>query len=64
MLKVKIKDGKEYVSSKIKGRDTTLLESIILLHMSLTSLKDDYGLNMEQITELYKQYKNNLKEVS
>lgn len=64
MLKVKIKDGKEYVSSKIKGRDTTLLESIILLHIALTSLKDDYGLNMEQITEFYKQYKSNLKEVS
>lgn len=64
MLKIKVKDGKEYIYSKIKGKDHNILEGIVLLHISLSVLKDDYGLNMNQITELYKEYKDNLKEVS
>ncbi len=62
MLKVKIKDKPGYVATRIKGTNTNLLESIILLDMSLNNLKEEYNLSDEQIGEYLIEFRKHLKE--
>lgn len=62
MLKVKIKDKPEYATTRIKGTHTNLLESIILLDISLNNLKDDYNLSDEQIGSYLALYREHLKK--
>lgn len=62
MLKVKIKDKHDRVITRIKGTHTNLLESIILLDISLNNLKDEYNLSDEQIGSYLALYREHLKE--
>ena len=62
MLKVKIKDKPGYAITRIKGKHTNLLESIILLDISLNNLKEDYNLSDEQIGEYLVEFRKHLKE--
>ena len=62
MLKVKIKDKTGYATTRIKGTHTNLLESIILLDISLNNLKDEYNLSDEQIGSYLALYRKHLKE--
>lgn len=62
MLRVKIKDKPGYVVTRIKGTHTNLLESIILLDMSLNNLKEEYNLSDEQIGEYLVEFRKHLKE--
>lgn len=61
MLKVKIKDKPGYAVTRIKGTHTNLLESIILLDMSLNNLKEEYNLSDEQIGEYLVEFRKHLK---
>lgn len=62
MLKVKIKDKPEYTTTRIRGIHTNLLESIILLDISLNNLKDEYNLSDEQIGSYLALYRKHLKK--
>lgn len=63
MLKVKIKDKRNYLESNIKGSRPTLLESIVLLDMAIDNLRNEFELNDEQIAKYLNKYRKNLKEV-
>ena len=62
MLRVKIKDKPGCVITRIKGTHTNLLESIILLDMSLNNLKEEYNLSDEQIGEYLVKFRKHLKK--
>lgn len=62
MLKVKIKDKPDRVITRVKGTNTNLLESIILLDISLNNLKDEYNLSDEQIGSYLALYRKHLKK--
>ena len=63
MLKVKIKDKRNYLESNIKVSRPTLLESIVLLDMAINNLRNEFELDDEQIAKYLNKYKKNLKEV-
>lgn len=63
MLKVKIKDKRNYLESNIKVSRQTLLESIVLLDMAINNLRNEFELNDEQIAKYLNKYRKNLKEV-
>ena len=63
MLKVKIKDKRNYLESNIKVSRPTLLESIVLLDMAIDNLRNEFELDDEQIAKYLNKYKKNLKEV-
>lgn len=62
MLKVKIKDKPDRATTRIKGTHTNLLESIILLDISLNNLKEEYNLSDEQIGEYLVEFRKHLKK--
>ena len=63
MLRVKIKDKPGYAITRIKSnKQTNLLESIILLDISLKNLKEEYNLSDEQIGSYLIAYRKHLKE--
>lgn len=62
MLKVKIKDKPDRVITRIKGINTNLLESIILLDIAINNLTDEYNLSDEQIGSYLALYRKHLKE--
>lgn len=63
MIKVKINDKSNYVFSNLKYKNYSTLESIILLDLSISILKDDFKLSDEEIWSLLKDYRANIKEV-
>lgn len=63
MIKVKINDKSNYVVSNLKYKNYSTLESIILLDLSISILKDDFKLSDEEIWNLLKDYRANIKEV-
>lgn len=63
MLKVKIKDKRNYLESSFKGSCSTLLEGIVLLDMAIDNLRNEFELNDEQIAKYLNKYRKNLKEV-
>lgn len=62
MLKVKIKDKPDHVTTRVKGIHTNLLESIILLDIAINNLTDEYNLSDEQIGSYLALYRKHLKE--
>ena len=62
MLKVKIKDKPDRVTTRVKGIHTNLLESIILLDIAINNLTDEYNLSDEQIGSYLALYREHLKE--
>ncbi len=63
MLKIKIKDKDDSVSIRQKYNDYTALEGIILLDIAIDILRDDFELSDNEIWELLKDYRANIKEV-
>lgn len=63
MLKIKIKDKNDSVSIRQKYNDYTALEGIILLDIAIDILRDDFELSDNEIWELLKDYRANMKEV-
>lgn len=62
MLRVKIKDKPEYAITRIRGKHTKLLESIILLDIAINNLKEEYNLSDEQIGSYLALYRKHLKK--
>jgi len=63
VLKIKIKDKDDSVSIRQKYNDYTALEGIILLDIAIDILRDDFELSDNEIWELLKDYRANIKEV-
>lgn len=64
MLNIKIKDKDDSVSIRQKYNDYTALEGIILLDIAIGILKEDFKLSDNEIWELLKDYRANMKEVN
>jgi len=63
MIKIKIKDKNDYVGIKQNYKDYTTLEGIILLDMAIDILRNDFELSDNEIWELLKDYRANMKKV-
>ena len=64
MIKIKINDKNDYVSIEQKYNNYTALEGIILLDMAIDMLREDFELSNDEIWELLKDYRANMKEVN
>ena len=62
MIKIKIKDKPDLLKSIIKCKNYSALECIFLLDTSYDMLKRDFNLSNEEIKDLLKEYRDNLKE--
>lgn len=63
MIKIKINDKPEYISIKKTYKNYSTLEFIALLDSTIDSLEKDLGLSDNDIWELLKEYRKNIKEV-
>lgn len=63
MIKIKLKEKNDYVNVKQKYKNYTSLEGIILLDISISILKNDFKLSDNEIWDLLKDYRLNMKEV-
>lgn len=64
MIKIKINEKEKFVKKDLKYKNYTALEAIILLDTAVDILKDDLELSDEDICDLLKEYRHNLKEVN
>ena len=62
MLKIEMKDEKDYIDVTANIKDSTLIENLTLLHIALSKLKGDYNLSMQEISDMYKLYKKGYKD--
>lgn len=62
MLKVKIKNKPGYAITRIKGKHTNLLESIILLDIAINNLTEEHNLSDEEIGSYLALYREHLKQ--
>ena len=62
MIKIKINDKENYVSITEKYKNYSSLEAIIMLDTAIDVLHDDFELSDDEIWELLKDYRANLKE--
>lgn len=62
MIKIKVKDKENYVSITEKYKNYSSLEAIIMLDKAIDVLHDDFELSDDEIWELLKDYRANLKE--
>ncbi len=63
MIKIKVKDKEEYLKYSVKSKNYSALEGIVLLDTAIDILKNDFELSDDEIWELLKDYRANLKEV-
>lgn len=63
MIKIKVKDKDEYLKYSVKSKDYSALEGIVLLDTAIDILENDFKLSDDEIWELLKDYRANLKEV-
>lgn len=63
MLKIKIKNKPDYISVRQRYNDYSTLEGIVLLDIAIGILKEDFKLSNDEIWELLKEYRKNMKEV-
>lgn len=64
MIKIKINDKPDYISVRQKYSDYSTLEGIVLLDIAIGILKEDFKLSDNEIWELLKDYRANMKEVN
>ena len=63
MIKIKVKDKEEYISSSTKYKDTSVLELIEVLNKILSILKEEHEMSEERALEILRSYRDNLEEV-
>lgn len=63
MIKIKVNDKPDSIENSLKCRNYTALEGIVLLDTAIDILRNDFELSDDEIWELLKEYRNNLKEV-
>lgn len=63
MIKIKIDEKKDYILTEQKGKQVSVLEGIVLLDTTISMLRDDFDLSNDDIWELLKDYRSNLKKV-
>lgn len=64
MIKIKINDKPDYISVRQRYNDYSTLEGIVLLDIAIGILKEDFKLSDNEIWELLKDYRANMKEVN
>lgn len=62
LIKIKIKDKENYLNYSVKSRNYSALEGIVLLDTAIDILRNDFKLSENEIWELLKDYRANLKE--
>ena len=62
MIKIKVKDKEECLKYSVKSKDYSALEGIVLLDTAINILENDFKLSDDEIWELLKDYRANLKE--
>lgn len=63
MIKIKINEKANYTDVKKSLQDYSTLESVILLDIAIDILREDFGLSDNDIWEMLKDYRANMKEV-
>jgi uncharacterized protein (DUF433 family) len=63
MLKIKVNEKSDYILSKQKIKNISVLECIAVLDATIEILRKDFKLSNENIKDTLKYYKDNLKEV-
>ena len=62
MIKIKIEDNDKYLKYRIKSRNYSNLEAIVLLDTAVDILGKDFNLSDIEIWELLKEYRSKFKE--
>lgn len=63
MIKLRVKDKKNYYDIKIKGKNYNLIQYISLLDSIIRNIKKDYNMNMKEILDVLVDYKKNTFEI-
>ena len=63
MIKLKVKDKKNYYDIKIKGKNYNLIQYISLLDSIIRNIKKDYNMNMKEILDALVDYKKSTFEI-
>jgi ferric iron reductase protein FhuF len=64
MIRLKVKEKKDYVEYKIIGKDDTLLENLSIINNIINNLEQNYELTYDNILEYINWYRKSLKESS
>lgn len=62
MIKIKIEDKDKYLKYRIKSKNYSNLEAIVLLDAAVDILGKDFNLSDIEIWELLKEYRSKFKE--
>lgn len=63
MIKIKIKENPDFIKNNLKYKNYSVLESIVLLDTAIDLLNNDFELSNNEIWELLKNYRINMKGV-
>ena len=63
MIKIKIKESPDFIKNNLKYKNYSVLESIVLLDTAIDLLNNDFELSNNEIWELLKNYRINMKGV-
>lgn len=64
MIKVKVKNKQDYVSYKIKDKDSELLEYLTVIYMLMKDLKEKHNINCDDIKSWLNWYENKIERVT
>lgn len=64
MLKIKVKNKQDYVSYKIKDKDSELLEYLTVIYMLVKDLKEKYNINCDDIKSWLNWYEKKIERVT
>lgn len=62
MIKIKLKDKNDFLIYKVSCSNYSALEGIALLDKAIDILSNDFKLSDNEIWDLLKEYRNNLKK--
>ena len=63
MIKLKLKDKKNYYDIKIKGKNYNLIQYVSLLDIIIRNIRKDYNMNMKEILDVLVDYKKSTFEI-
>ena len=64
MLRVKVKETKEYYNVKVVGKKYDLLQYVAIINTLLDNIKEDFGVDKVELFNLVNDFKNNTRSDS